>query len=252
MLTYREKIITWIRSRSSQVAAPAPAAWAIPGKDYAETIEELVKKSKKHHSRTPFEQGPTEKLLLALGCRCMDTGRRECLSEVYSPPAEYEQLVRVTLKEALHRCFENNILTWESRDAIALLDGFTKNDRWRDCLEDVDSALELTRLLVAFTHGVKAGGVFNSDVPLRYAVLPAACALLNTWLGRHEAFVGVFGAAEVARALFGDAWCDLALDSDAASVKVAKMITLHRPPFVHGLLPDGIETAAEDLPSLDL
>jgi hypothetical protein len=220
---------------------------------YEESVASLVHKflyNKAGVMRTPAP------LWHALGCLHVATATDHGFVFVTPPqPAPaHEDLVVKTLLLAMH--LQTPLTIVEPPDNVAsILDGLLRHDRWRHCLGSHGTAIEFATLLTAFSES--AAGSTCCRILLRQVAVPV-CSVLNAWLKPEAPFSGgpVEGPAaayKMALAMFGDAWCALALSglTDEQHWKIPQIILAQRPPFLPGLLPEHLTQANFSLPVLD-
>lgn len=171
------------------------------------------------------------------------------------PVAEHETLVVETLIYALHS--QQLLFTSEPPDNNAsLLDGLLRQERWRFCLNSQATAIAFATSLTEFWESrpkSTAGSILLREVSGQ------VCAVLNAWLKPAVPFSGdpLDGPAStynVARAMFGDAWCAIALSglTNDQHWKIPELIREQRPPFLPGLLPTDRSLEHESLPLLEM
>lgn len=189
-------------------------------------------------------------LLHALGC--VDV---EHMSGIPTSPAAtdplHEDLVTETLRLALRKMFDGSGWTYESI-SIQLLDGLSKNNRWRLCLETIDDAYALASLLFVFSIELSVPRTASGERVLEQVIKPAACAMLTGWFQPEVPMTDVPVARDLAQMLFGEAWCYLVVENSFNSPSNIKhLMQAHRPPFLPRLLKGPAETVQPDLPSLE-
>lgn len=183
---------------------------------------------------------PLLKLTNALGCRACNFYPDSQLWQADTktvPPPEAEKKIESTLVWLLRRGFELHEYA-----RFSLLDGLMQNHRWEKALDTVDDAYALTDLLIAsniFMESTKHwAGQPTPEISerLRRTIEPAICAALNKWIRPARPFVMPPTTSMLMRSLFGDAWCDLALN-DISERAIFEVVAAWRPPFLPGRLP---------------
>jgi hypothetical protein len=198
------------------------------------------------HKRLPITY-----LLDALGCRHLaGTTDGYHFSSPCQPPVENEQLVRRTLVMALQTHVEIDGLR---DDGFSILDGLSRNERWRECLETMEDAYNLVLLLLDFIEALSNPEPVVEKAKFLCGVESGAVCILEQWLSPLAP--GAQGytlptSKALCPALFGSAWCELVLGPPDANWNDRGMIYTHRPPFLPGLLPAHLEAA--DLPLPDM
>jgi hypothetical protein len=213
---------------------------------YAEKI--TVLKGQNLLNRSAF--GAMESLTTALGCRTLTFRRTSwSVTNPTQPKVVDEELVVNTLLEAVQH--HRNRFFSRSEDSHALLDGLAKKDRWRKCLASLEGAYNLTLLLVEVADLTTESGLIDGTPLLCAAMTPDTCALLNAWLKPAMPLVHIPSVDELLRHIFGHAWCDIILSGPALKTSdISKLILAQTPPFMPGLVPDGLETPGMALPEL--
>lgn len=220
---------------------------------YAERVAVLTKAYLARRSREPVTD-----LLSALGCcHLKPKFPFSHMVDPAQPPRSDESLVRRTLVAALRSHVEKDGVR---DDGFAILEGLSRNERWRECLSTTDDAYNLSLLLLDFISSVEIGETDSEKARFLVAVKPGACSIFYDWVGSSGLGSDTpFGAPElptcmqVCRALFGSAWCDLVLCPPGTKFWNDRgMISTHKPPFRPGLLPDHLDQHAAPLPDMDL
>lgn len=199
-------------------------------------------------------------LLTTLGCRCvagmLGDNPRKITPE--QPDAKHEKLVSGTLRRLI--CLQiSSVYRIESENAFALLDGLSKNNRWKQCLDDEDTALKFATLVVDYFDSIPNS--FEGRL-LRATVSPDICAMLNAWLTPSDLFV-TYPDPEapsindpkiisLVHALFGDVWCALFLNGrDDQAWEIPDIIRAQRPSLQPHLVAFECHQRAEPLPTLE-
>lgn len=198
-----------------------------------------------------------DSLWYALGCpyAAPSGWRKETPVEPPQPDPSHEAIIVKTLVYALH--LEQPLLTSEPpNNNISLLGGLLRQDRWQSCLHSHTTAIELAASLTAFWESRPKTSTVET---LLRKISVQVCAVLNEWLKPVTPFSGdpLGGPAttyDIARAMFGDAWCAIALSglSDDQHWQISEIIQSQRPPFLPGLLSADLETEYALLPVLEV
>jgi hypothetical protein len=190
-------------------------------------------------------------LLVALGCTHLNANETAVqYQSPNSPPksAANEELIARTLVRALYTQPMDG--THFPEDGFSLLIGLSANQRWRVCLESLDASYELA---VALLSSCIASPSIDAGLVLMSAADNHICALLNDWVSPVKPFRHAPDPLVVARCLFGEAWCSLSLEEfPQPSYSLPHIVRSQRPPFLAGILPARLETAAIGLPTLDM
>lgn len=194
-------------------------------------------------------------LLSALGCRHLaedDRGDWEACTPLQPPEIE-EPVIASTLLLALGAHMRlvgsrKSTLTIED-EGVAILDGLSRHNRWRACLNDPRAAYDLASVLMLGEDKNET----TSVAKLASEVRPAAVEMLNAWVMPAVSFNVMPSSREVAEALFGGPWCAFALDSEDLSDEViVEAFRTDRPPFRQGLVLGVTAAEAVSLPVLDV
>lgn len=185
-------------------------------------------------------------LAAALGCRNSAAYNEWRVGALRQPPPRYESLLRKTLLHCLQWYVDDTL--WMSDDALAILDGLTKQDRWRYCLADRDGAYKLALLLTVVASVDSESTDTNSM--LKRAIEKPACALLNAWLRPKTPYTSIPPAESLVATMFGDAWFAMTLGG-VSVLQAPALINAMRPAFAPGLLPSELDVAAAPLPELE-
>lgn len=190
-------------------------------------------------------------LTAALGCTFL--GYQNQIFEVHKaeqPSLEYESLVAGTLVSALE-AHATVVALYGDEDELApetisILDGLSRNDRWRSCLQDEGRSYDLALALLLMSAESEGSNLIGK---LYAMTAPGVVNMLNDWLAPASPLTAIPPAGELARAFFGDVWCEIALVEGGAEV-IVPAIRLQRPPFKAGLLSIDMNVHAVPLPTL--
>lgn len=174
--------------------------------------------------RTPSQS--IAPLAAALGCRRINVGRGGWYHQsVKQPLPGFEPLVCQTLIDALrsHVCSSVPIA---SEDGLSILDGLSKNNRWRAALTNIDDAYCLAALLLNTT--------FDGDDVCE----ALSRGIVNAWLLTDAPFVEYPDLETLSAAFFGDPWTSLVIGEPSFFAwDVIDTVMAMRPPFVGSLVP---------------
>jgi hypothetical protein len=186
-------------------------------------------------------------LTAVLGCVTFEqTGAGWRCILAHQPPEVYERVVSDQLRYALRRQVSRGD---ESRpqDGASILDGLARNGRWISCVESLDEAYRLAEVLIDFN-------AFHAFLPAECRTSTGGTTIIKDWLGVDMESSGELADDLVARAIFGNAWCDLILSvpADRRSNRwaIISLVENHRPPFIAGLLPQRLEPNSYSLPEI--
>lgn len=205
-------------------------------------------------AQSPFE---ATRLMNALGCRHLSYRARrfkaEALGIVESsqPDMHHADLVRNLLRlTILHHANGQSL----ADDGSAIIDGLSRDGRWRACLDDLAGAYALTYVLLDFAR--YARNLMPRDVSasasLAHAVSPGCCGLLNEWLKPAVAFEALPSERDLITHLFGDAWYEFVFVENARFATASQVVRRCQPPFLPGLALNGEHYIGQDLPELHL
>lgn len=189
-------------------------------------------------------------LLELLGCTTLKQlrGHRGAWSvhAPKEPPAGYEVLISKTLYDVLRS--HMSTIGRSLPEGLSILDGLASNDRWKTLMASDDGPYYLTTLLLDAT-------VEHPSVPmmkrLRDKITPGVVQLLNDWCVPVDSFKEIPPTDVLVRVLFGDAWCDIVLNSQASDhAERRSFIWQARPSFSPGLLPGHVAVEAIALPEM--
>jgi hypothetical protein len=195
-------------------------------------------------------------LAAAMGCHNVDMrSSGPVVEELADLDPAHEGLVRKVLSRwLLHRRSGREL------DNISMVDGFVRNERWRDCIQDNERAYRFATALICFAMSredylrgrFESAPNFKARLAFWALVSPGAIAQVNEWLRPEQPFTEYPSSTELIKLVFGTAWYDLAglvpfNDMD----QVHDIIQAHRPPFLPGLLPVQLEQEVVALPTMD-
>jgi hypothetical protein len=210
---------------------------------YEEKISSLL-----HAHLTFDEPGSLPDLARALGC-CNHRYTRKWVTDVPPQPNPvYEPLILQTLLTALryHAGARNDDSNGES-----ILNGLLRNNRWRACLESLDDAYKFVAVVACFYANFESGILNNNKNDLQSHNIEPLKKVIVEWLGVSAAESEKMTKMLFLRQTFGNLWCEFALSENMPLWDILPIISAVRPPFVTGLLPAQLETAAQTLPCLE-
>jgi hypothetical protein len=210
---------------------------------YEKQIENLVQL---HLRDDPNGRRPFSTFAAALRCRNSAAYDEWRVGALRQPPPRYEALLRKTLLHCLQWFVDDTL--WMSNDALSILDGLSKQERWRHCLANPDSAYHFAMLVIVVAAVDSEATDTNSM--LKRAIDKPVCALLNEWLRPKNAYQSIPSAETLVCAMFGDAWSALTLGG-VDPLQAPALILRLRPAFAPGLLPSEVVAVAESLPELE-
>jgi hypothetical protein len=179
-------------------------------------------------------------LTTALGCRHVDLGEMTWRADSpVQPSFKDEALVSAILVQALrsHMCAT---VYRPPEDGFAILDGLSRNERWRYCLRSIDDTYYLGALLAYMTIDKIEGctSIF--------------CGVVNAWLKPPTPWMSYPPAQVFITAMFGQAWPAIALQNDISRQwNIGSIILKERPPFVAGLSSAQDADLSTSLPGLE-
>jgi hypothetical protein len=190
------------------------------------------------------------RLASALGCSNVPLVSDKFEVDYPTQPGEqHEALVRRTLVHALHSHMAAE--TPFSEDLLAIIDGLSKNDRWRDCLNTEDDAYEFAMLMLYYVRAREKGYLSTRGMQLASSIWGSVWVILNDWLSLEDRFMTLPSTAALANAIFGAPWCDVVLSNvDDSTGPLLRIIQTTRPTFTKGLLPEYAQPTRVELPSL--
>jgi hypothetical protein len=191
-------------------------------------------------------------LLRALGCRYVsDDGASRPAGPftICTPPQPDvldEPIVRDVLQQALRFHVRTGLM--HDGDSFSLLQGLYVNNRFHDCLANVDDAYALAALCTEVADETTVSHVLP-DGTYEY---PCLWLLLNEWLKPETNIPKQPSKKEVLRLFFGDAWYELCVEhTGIEDWELPGIVNNTKPPFRPGLLRIELEPTAIGLPSLD-
>jgi hypothetical protein len=172
-------------------------------------------------------------LLEALGCYRPDFWNQSNWQTrtPHQPDEASEQLVVKTLIEALRIATFGPIGDYYR---YSILSGLLRNNRWRTCLESVDSALHFTMAIAC--HYVGWDDADPAEDSLQGAIAKPLRTVVNEWLGVGSSNVARLTEMTILRAAFGEFWCDFALGPDMHFSDAAPIVLSTRPSFMPGVV----------------
>jgi hypothetical protein len=220
--------------------------------DIASLTDQYVTNNVGNTSMTP--------LTAALGCThvpYMGQVFRYRVKRPVQPPVDYDDVTTMALVTAMHKLAATpgtSIIFY--CDAYAVLSGLSKNERWRACVGRNADVHAFATLLAYFDPDCEA--VFTTRSPqaknacarLRHTIEPEVRALLNAWVQPSIPYKKVPPLRILTLALFGTAWCSIAISSSDQPLDVARLIRSTQPPLVPALMPAAPYEALTELPVL--
>jgi hypothetical protein len=208
---------------------------------YADHIATLLLYSLEKRS---FGMESMSTLAKTLGCRCMITGETWVIQDALESQPGHEQVITSALIEVIHSDIVCDLSMVE--DSFALLDGLSKNDRWKTCLHNLGDAYEFAGVLLEFSFQAE---VYEFRCPHKFQVVAGvALPILNTWLRPNFQLTTQPHVRPMVSAMFGEAWISLMDPADMEGGRAIHAIREHRPPFLPNLLPAHLAAVAETLP----
>jgi hypothetical protein len=201
----------------------------------------------------PEHDGYMAPLLSILGCCSVEfEDKKFFIRQPGTLLARHEPVIRPALLSAL--CWHAGPRKADSTEAIGLLHGLTKNERWRDAIEasDIGGAYALASnityfLLIIDTLISKE----EENAKIEATLVPGVLTLLNAWTKPKNPHTTIPTAQAVLGDLFGDAWYSLvASDCSAPALEIPTLIFSTRPPFLPGLTCQ-VHVEAAGLPALE-
>jgi hypothetical protein len=216
--------------------------------NYEERIASLVEKHITNRPIAPYLS--TADLVSALGCRNIgDPNRLQAFDVPEQPNPEYEALVVSTLLLTLHSHLARP--AYNSHDGLAIIDGLMRNQRWRECLKDLDTAYAFAILLSDGSLAPDDRKPVDPDtnLNLKRTVEIDARIALQDWI--PNVVHPLVQPRRLVKAMFGEVWFDLVVVGlDIATHHLPDAIKGLRPPFSPGLLPPHLEPVVLPLPAL--
>jgi hypothetical protein len=200
-------------------------------------------------SGMPFsDDGSFNRLMGALGCHSV-WGEISKFNPVNKqPPESQEPLVLDRFLCILRDTAADPI----NKSCMSLIDGLSRNNRWRACVLDNDLAHDLAFVLATATAAMGPLAGFRKNTIYKTVLAPAVCKMLNAWLAPSEAFKEPPTVSVLARAMFGDPWCAINGIDGCDAYEAADIIRASRPRFLVGLVPtQSGEDIAVELPTME-
>jgi hypothetical protein len=215
---------------------------------YEEQLASLVAKYVHGHT---WQNPGIEPLTQALGCMtCVYVDDGWSLVDPPQPPEGSEAVVRNALSLAMR--IPNVAFGKDCSSTFAVLDGLSKKQRWRMCLQNTDDAFTLATMLISYVCQRRNENLAYSVRQHRNAIEDSVLAIINEWAKPNDDF-GCFSSREqLAHLLFGDVWCDLFLLGEKLDQYqfMDRIASLH-PPIRLDLLPPELHPGIEVLPVLE-
>jgi hypothetical protein len=209
----------------------------------------LLEDEHTNRGRSTFDE--IEPLTTALGCRTLvfkQTAWR--VTHPKQPDAADEALVVEALLRALR--YHRYRFAANREDSYSILDGLTRNNRWRACLDSREKTYSLALLLIEIAvhkRDVAANGGVSA---LLDVMEPDVCVLMGAWLDQDTP-EKIPTVNEMARYFFNDLWCDLHLSDDSlTAVALTRLILRETPPFLSGIMRTQFEPVGAPLPDMEL
>jgi hypothetical protein len=137
--------------------------------------------------------------------------------------------------------------------SLAILEGFTRNNRWRSCTTSNSDAQALAHLLVAVAariHVQKRFAKVALETQWWCVAEPVVCSLLNAWLNPDIKYVESPTLEALAPLLFGEDWARMVAAIADGEVTEGLIATL-RPPVQFKLLSGPQTPDTSVLPDLE-
>jgi hypothetical protein len=209
-------------------------------------------------------------LLSLLGCHNVRSRTAQSPWVFVAPPqpaAEHEEVVVQNLLIAVELRSADYIGS-DLDNMLAIIDGLTRNDRWRVCLSTVRDAHNLALLMLqgALRLNTLERSRDNQICWLASTSEPALYAMINAWTTPDKPFTRATTLSDMACAMFGNAWFDLTFGGErwygkpgsnagtGENFQILKSIYIAEPPFLPHLLSaeviqqDGITLPLMDMP----
>jgi hypothetical protein len=204
-------------------------------------------------------------ILSLLGCCTIaTTPLGECFEAATATAVEFEPFVVSALLRSLHLHVEpDGGRLYNFENALAILNGLAKKDRWRQCLESQDGALALAiTLLREKTRILPLKGPIGDakSRKLADACLDSLGTILSQWLDLDPSITIEAPIQMVVRKMFGDFWFDFSFTDkrwfnepdtnkdNLTNLTIIRAVAIRRPPFMPHLLVG----QAEAPPAVDL
>jgi hypothetical protein len=213
------------------------------------TYEETIGKLFEGFATNSYDKARPH-LTMALGCRTRWYTPRLGwhAAQPSQPDPAHEQLVTRTLIAALEQHIER---ISNDSDGDALLSGLLINNRWRLCLEHLTDAYNFVFVVACFYENWNARLAQNNSDVLQLAIRYPLRQVVDEWLGLKGSKGGEMTTRRFLSLVFGDLWCDLALEHDLPLWKIKPIMFGSKPPFVAGLVPSYVNVTSIDLPTLE-
>lgn len=117
---------------------------------------------------------------------------------------------------------------------LAILEGFVRNDRWRACLTDSNSAGALAHVVMSVARYIQIMRPANKSGGWPQVAEPVVCKLLNAWLEPAVPYTESPAIDMLVPLLFGSDW--LAVASALVDMSPGDLVTALRPPVLPSLL----------------
>jgi hypothetical protein len=203
--------------------------------------DEITEMADGYFNRVAADNTSMEPLWSKLGCRTVgiDESKRPAWDYVNNRhfEGEDEEAVVATLARATQWIVRQPRppipfgLSESAGNLVACLEGFLEQDRWLECLANAGFADDLATLLMRLAVTVHA---FPTRTPyrvlLRNAAVSATEKLIVAWFDPQEPGSPLDTPENLARCLFGDAWCDLVFYDPSNQVWTLSQIIVAVPP----------------------
>jgi hypothetical protein len=201
-----------------------------------------------NRSETPsgFEMSEIYPLL---GCRYLAINRTPGSAshwevfEAAQPEEKYENVVTAALVDVMRV----NEVTKPFAEGFFILDGLSRQRRWRACLLTMDDAHDLSVLLAQYS--VCSRKSMSAPLPGMFLEMhPAILAVLNEWTTPETPYTDFPELSALACALYGNAWVDLCVPEKCETDDFRRLVRSMRPPFLPGLV--AADSAGYKLPEI--
>jgi hypothetical protein len=174
-------------------------------------------------------------------------------TESSQPGPSDEEIAVKTLLHTLH--WHLSFKKISNHDtSFALLEGFTTNERWRECLTTREDAYALAELVISLTEAFLDVKQSLYKTPVwRRKTNQALRSLLDAWIAPDRLPSRQITLGVVAESLFGPVWTQLVMITmNPTDSPAHKIVRAHQPPFLLGRRPGLLLSCAEAiaLPSL--
>jgi hypothetical protein len=201
--------------------------------DYAQLVAESLRAhiTERQPSRSLTPLGAV------LGCRVLGAGGKLLPASTVDPA--YEDLISQTLVTAFLALKEP--ASWTNYDRFAILDGLTKNQRWRQCIDTKNRIDLLVSLLLRFSYG--SGHMYRD-------MQEGVTDLLNDWLVPAVKIAGRPTLEQVVSLLYGPAWWSVCVEpnSEPSASRIMDMLALMNAPYCEAI--SGERQTMQVLPDL--